>query len=83
MKTTPKKYRAKDINGNTVTGWFVMLHRPIYGELYDGSQYIEDYEEIPSLFNDEQGERSKGGYWHTIVLDTLEDINQPIQLELF
>jgi hypothetical protein len=76
----PKKYRAKDLNGNTVTGWFAELHIPNFDN--HGNQ-IEGYEVVPSLFNDEQGERSKGGYWHTIVPDTLEEINEPIQLELF
>ena len=80
MKVIPKKYKAKDSNGNVVTGWFVMLHIPIYG---NDHQSIIGFEEIPSIFNDEQGERSKGSYWHTIILDTMEEVNEQRQLKLF
>ena len=74
----PQKYRAKDLSGNWVTGWYALLHIPNFnGE----GHKVDGYELVPSLFNDEPGERGDGGYWRTIDPDTLEPIS--VQLKLF
>ena len=77
----PKKYRAKDLQGNLVTGWYAELHIPHYDN--DIPDRVVGFDIVPSLFNDEEGERSKGGYWHTIDATSLQEINQPTQLTLF
>ncbi len=80
--TTPKKYRAREMNsGKWVTGWYVELHSPHYDN--DIPDRVVGYDIIPSIFNDEEGERSNGGYWHTIDRSTLEELKEVQQLKLF
>lgn len=74
----PNQYTAKDLKGNTVTGYFVMLHLPVFSE--DGYTIV-GFEEKPHLFNDERGERNDGGYWHEIEINTLKP--KQTQLNLF
>lgn len=68
----PKKYRAKDLKGKMVEGWFVVVHIPHFDR--DRHQ-IDGFDEVPSLFNDEPGVRNKGGFWHKINPETLEEVN--------
>lgn len=78
----PCMYKAKDVKGNMVTGYFVMLHIPMFDN--DGGLIPTSFKESPHLFNDSEGERAKGGYWHEIDMSTMEPIIQkPIQLNLF
>lgn len=77
----PKKYKALDDKGNLVTGWYVELHVPHFDN--DIPDRVIGYDIIPSLFNDEEGERNKGNYWHTIEPKTLQEINDNMQLTLF
>ena len=74
----PKKYRAKDLNGEWVTGWYVELHLPTYDTQIPDR--ITGYDTVPHLFNDEQGERSKGGYWHSIDISTLTQIEEQLEI---
>lgn len=77
----PQMYKAKDLKGNSVTGYFVMLHMPYFTE---HGERVSGYTEKPHLFNDSEGERSEGSFWHEIDISTLEPIIQkPIQLNLF
>ena len=69
----PKKYRAKDLKGRTVVGWFAMTHIPHFDR--EGNK-LEGYDEAPMIFNDEPGNRQSGGYWHKIQMDTLEEVNE-------
>lgn len=78
---TPRKYRAKDVNGVWVTGWYVELHIPNFDTQLPYK--VTGYDVLPSLFNDEDCEREKGGHWHTIQPNTLEEINSVQQLTLF
>lgn len=75
----PKKYKAKDVNGDWVTGWYAELH---IAET-DAHDNVTGHKVVPSLFNDEPGKRGNGGYWHTIQPETLREINEPKQLSLF
>lgn len=69
----PCKFRAKQLkDGKWIVGWFVMHHIPIT----DRHDNLKGYEEVPMLFNDDEGERNKGGYWHTIDQTTLEQVPQ-------
>ncbi len=77
----PKKYKAKDINGEWVIGWYVELHMPHYDN--DIPDRVVGFDVIPSIFNDESGERGNGSYWHTIKPNTLQEINEPKQLSIF
>lgn len=77
----PKKYKAKDLQGNWVTGWYAELHFPHYDN--DVHDRVVGYDVVPHLFNDEKGERSNGSYWYNIDPDTLQEINEPKQLTLF
>lgn len=75
VMTTPKKYRAKEEgSGKWVTGWYVELHSPHYDN--DIPDRVVGYDIIPSIFNDEEGERSNSGYWHTIDRSTLEELKE-------
>ena len=65
----PKQYKAKDLNGEWVHGWYVMLHEPIF----DNHCMLVGWKDTPSLFNDDPGIRHKGTYWHTIDPETLEE----------
>lgn len=81
MNKLPKKYRAKDLNsGKWVNGWYVELHSPHYDTLINGK--VIGYDIIPSIFNDSEGERCCGSYWHSIDCSTLEEIKE-VQLNLF
>jgi len=71
----PKKYKAKDMQGNWVTGWYTELHFPHYDN--DNPNKMVGYDVVPHLFNDEDGERSNGGWWCSINPDTLQEINEP------
>lgn len=77
----PKKYKAKDLQGNWITGWYVEIHIPRFDN--DIPDRVVGYDIVPSLFNDEKGERNKGSYWHTIDPSTLREINEPEQLNYF
>ena len=77
MTPIPKRYKAKDLDGNIVEGWYAVLHLPEFGEHGEVLRYVEK----PHLFNDEPSMRSKGGYWHEIQPQTLREIEQ--QLTLF
>ncbi len=68
----PKRYKAKDLLGNWVEGWYVEHHRAVS----DNHDKVVGYETVPSLFNDAPGTRGKGSYWHTIDPDTLEEMPQ-------
>lgn len=76
----PKKYKAKDLQGNWITGWYVELHLPHFDN--DIPDRVVGYDILPSLFNDEEGERNKGVYWHTIDPNTMQEINDNMQLTL-
>lgn len=69
----PKKYQAKDVQGNLVTGWYVELHQPHYDN--DIPDRVVGFDIIPSLFNDEEGARNVGSYWHVIDPTTLQETN--------
>jgi len=75
----PKRYKAKNLNGEWVTGWYVEVH---ISETDEHDRLI-GHKTVPSLFNDEPGERYKGSYWHTIQPETLQEIKEPKQLTLF
>lgn len=77
----PKRYKAKDKNGAWVVGWYVELHLPRYDDKIP--ERVIGYNVIPSLFNDEEGVRSKGCYWHTIDPNTMQEVNDDTQLTLF
>lgn len=76
-----KKYKAQDLKGNWVTGWYAEMH---ISET-DNHDKLKGYKTIPALFNDEEGVRSKGGYWSEILPNTLQEIetNTPKQLTIF
>lgn len=76
---TPKKYKAKDLKGEWVTGWYVEIHITET----DAHDKVTGHKTVPSIFNDEPGNRNNGGYWHTIQPETLQEINEPKQLSLF
>lgn len=67
----PRQYSARDINGKYVEGWYVELHSPIHGDESNPNK-VTGYRPLPYIFNDEEGERGKGGYWHEIVPETLQ-----------
>lgn len=75
----PKRYRAKDLNGEWVTGWYVELHQ----SQTDEHDSLLGYKTVPCLFNDEPGQRYKGSYWHEILPCTLQEIVEPKQLSIF
>lgn len=69
----PCRFRAKQVkDGKWIVGWFVMHHIA----KTDRHDNLKGYEEVPMLFNDDEGERNKGGYWHTIDQTTLEQVPQ-------
>lgn len=69
----PCRYRAKQVkDGKWIVGWFVMHHF----QITDRHDNLKGYEEVPMLFNDDEGERNKGGYWHTIDQTTLQQVPQ-------
>lgn len=76
---TPKKYKAKDLNGEWVTGWYVEHHLTET----DSHDKVTGYKIVPCIFNDEPGNRSNGGYWHEIQPDTLQELVEPKQLSIF
>ena len=76
---TPKKYKAKDLNGEWVTGWYVEHHITET----DSHDKVTGYKIVPCIFNDEPGNRSNGGYWHEIQPDTLQELVEPKQLSIF
>ena len=73
----PKKYRAKTLNGEWVSGWYVELHIPRFDP--DVPNFLTGFDVIPSLFNDEKGERSKGSYWNTIDQTTLQEVEEQLK----
>ena len=56
----PKKYKAKDLKGEWVIGWYVEIHLTET----DAHDKVTGYKTVPSIFNDEPGNRNNGGYWH-------------------
>lgn len=75
----PSKCKAKDLNGEWVTGWYVEHHITET----DSHDKVTGYKTIPCIFNDEPGNRGNGGYWHEIQPDTLQEFVEPKQLTLF
>lgn len=67
MIKKPRQFKAKNLKGKEVHGWFVMLHNHISDDHYN----IIGYKDVPALYNDEPGNRS-GLYWEYIDIDTLE-----------
>lgn len=62
------KARGKDIKtGEWVSGYFAVLHIA----RKNNHDELLGYDESPHIFNDEPGQRGKGGYWHTIDEATL------------
>lgn len=62
------RFRGKDIKtGEWHEGYYAVHHVAEKGN----HGILLGYREIPCIFNDEEGERSKGGYWHTIDPTTL------------
>lgn len=76
---TPKKYKAQDLSGNWITGWYVEHHITET----DSHDKVTGYKTVPCIFNDEPGNRGNGGYWHEIQLNTLQEFVEPKQLTLF
>ena len=62
------RFRGKGIKtGEWHEGYYAVLH---IAESDNHGKHL-GYRKVPSIFNDENGERSKGGYWHTIDPATL------------
>lgn len=62
------RFRGKDIK----TGeWIEGFYAPLHIAMTDNHDKVTGFKEIPSIFNDEPGERSKGGYWHTVDPNTV------------
>lgn len=62
------RFRGKDIK----TGeWIEGFYAPLHIAMTDNHDKVTGFKEIPSIFNDESGERSKGGYWHTVDPNTV------------
>lgn len=76
MGNKPKQYVAQDFNGEWVKGWYVELH---IANTDDHDRLI-GYKTVPSIFNDEAGERTKGSYWRTIIPSTLREVPQQKRL---
>ena len=76
---TPKKYKAKGLNGEWVTGWYAEHHITET----DSHDKVTGYKTVPCIFNDDPGNRSNGGYWHEIQPNTLQEFVEPKQLTLF
>ncbi len=72
----PKQYKARDLKGNIVHGWYVEQHLPHFDN--DLPYKVVGYDIVPSIFNDED---SNDTYWHSIDITTLEEVNE--QLTLF
>ena len=75
----PNRYRARTPKGESVEGYFVMLNVPIFGDHGE----VVAYREVPHIFSDSPGHRSDGSFWHEIRLDTLQEIKNIVQLDLF
>ena len=71
----PSRYKAKDIHGDWVVGWYVELHMA----RTDKHDNVIGFDVIPSIYNDEPGCR-KGCHWHTIKADTLQRVSEPITI---
>lgn len=62
------RFRGKDAKtGEWHYGYYATLHIA----RKDNHDVLLGYDEIPSIFNDEPGERSKGGFWHTVKPETV------------
>ena len=62
------KFRGKDArSGEWVYGGFVTLHIA----RKNNHDELLGYDEVPSIFNDEPGQRQKGGYWHSVIPETV------------
>ena len=77
----PKRYTAIDDKGKRVVGWYAEIHIPHYDN--DIPDRVVGYDIIPSIFNDDEGERGKGGYWHTIDPATLQEAEEQQTLQLW
>jgi hypothetical protein len=67
------RFRGKSIkDGEWVEGYFAVLHIPVE-EIIDGVLKRTGYKEVPSIFNDEPGNREKGGYWHDVMPATVNE----------
>ena len=57
------RFRGKDIKtGEWVECFYAMHHVPET----DNHDKVTGFKEVPSIFNDEPGQRSKGSYWHEV-----------------
>lgn len=62
------RFRGKDLKtGEWVEGYYALLHPAIEGD----HGKVVGYGESHSIFNDEPGNRSNGGYWRTVDENTL------------
>lgn len=62
------RFRAKYLKtGEWVEGYYALLHPAIEGD----HGKVVGYGESHSIFNDEPGNRSNGGYWRTVDEKTL------------
>ncbi len=78
MKARNVIFRAREVKtGKLIVGYFVVLHLPEFAK--DNPNEVVGYAEQYCIFNDTDN-RSDGGYWHEIDIDTLEMIEQ---MELF
>lgn len=65
------RFRGKSVkDGNWVEGYFAVLHIP-EEEVIDGVLKRTGYKEVHSIFNDEPGNRDKGGFWHDVLSATI------------
>ena len=67
MIKKPRQFKAKNLKGKEVHGWFVMLHDPIF----DDHCKVIGFKDIPALYNDEPAWRGNC-FWQHIDIDTLE-----------
>ena len=57
------KFRAKETEtGEWIYGYYTTLHVA----RKNSHDKLLGYDEVPSIFNDEPGNRQKGGYWHNV-----------------
>lgn len=62
------RFRGKDaLTGAWVYGYYAVLHIA----RKDNHDTLLGYDEVPSIFNDEPGNRSNGGYWRSVKPDTV------------
>lgn len=72
MRHKPRQYKAKNLKGEWVHGWYAVLHQVET----DHHDKVTRVREIPALFNDKPGERPRSGYWQYIDPETLEEMEE-------